>query len=87
MSRQQSLVAPSFVASRVGAVRRAAAPGQAVPTAKPSLLRRILLALVAWQEREAARYDALQLDDRTLKDIGVNRFDIAQAMGRPWRRL
>lgn len=82
MSRQAYLAAPRHLAYGDRAARGVAAPKPGKP-----LWRRLLLALVAWQSRQAARYDALALDERTLRDIGLNRTDIAQAMGRPWRRL
>lgn len=45
------------------------------------------LSLVAlWQERARQRHDLAELDDRLLKDIGLNRGVIAREIDKPfWR--
>lgn len=41
----------------------------------------------AWQYRRLQQYDALQLPDWILLDIGINRWEAERAAGEaPWRR-
>lgn len=75
MTCQSSLTAPRFVAH--GAAARGA------EASRRPLWRRLLAALVASQERSFARFDARAIDDRTLRDIGLTRSDLMQAMSRP----
>lgn len=74
----------SFAAS-IGWPLRAAAlwAGKGIP----SLLQKAAQEIVAWNEAARLRYLARALDERTLKDIGLSRADLAQASGKlyQWR--
>ena len=55
-------------------------------TAFIALMRHILDILPRWQERALERRHLMALDDRLLKDIGVNRLDAWQEFNKPfWR--
>ncbi len=72
MSRTQVQAMPSLQRHR----RLAARP----------LLRRLMAALVAWQENAKARYELERLDERTLRDVGLTRIQISRALSGPWLR-
>ncbi len=47
---------------------------------------KVLYRLVQWQERAEQRHHLEGMDDRMLKDIGVNRIDANQEANKPfWR--
>jgi uncharacterized protein YjiS (DUF1127 family) len=48
-------------------------------------LRRLLEALAAWRRRRRQRAELYALSDRTLKDIGVSRWEIEAIVGSPYR--
>ena len=51
------------------------------------LLSRATSLLLRWQERARGRQELQQLDDRLLKDIGLNRIDALREAGKPfWKR-
>ena len=57
---------------------RAAAPGQ--------LFTRFAALVLGWRERARQRRALAQLDDRLLRDIGLDRVDLAREIVRPpWR--
>jgi uncharacterized protein YjiS (DUF1127 family) len=42
--------------------------------------------LLVWQERASQRHTLAGLDDRLLRDMGLNRADVAREVGKPfWR--
>lgn len=54
---------------------------------RPSgLMVRAFDALLAWQERRAARHTLMALDERMLKDMGLSRCDAEEEGRKPfWR--
>jgi uncharacterized protein YjiS (DUF1127 family) len=45
-----------------------------------------MMSLVAWTQRTHERRQLLELDDRMLKDIGLNRGDVERECAKPfWR--
>ena len=48
------------------------------------LLMRSLDTLHIWQQRHHSRYDLLHLNDRLLKDIGINRADAEREAHKPF---
>lgn len=65
---------------RIRPQNRSAAPGL-----RGVVVRMIDLVLL-WQERAHSRYRLAQLEDRLLRDIGINRLDALQEAAKPfWR--
>ena len=53
---------------------------------QPSLIARVLYALVEWQSRAHERHALASLDDRALKDMGLNRAIASRESSQPfWR--
>ena len=50
----------------------------------PTLLKRIWRTLSLWQERARMRAALARLDDRTLRDIGLSRFDVWHECSKPF---
>ena len=64
----------------------AAADRRALGTILASLPRRVLDALLLWQERQSQRRDLMALDGRMLKDLGISRIDAQREFDKPfWR--
>jgi uncharacterized protein YjiS (DUF1127 family) len=56
-----------------------------IPTPR-GVMRRLAGAIVAGRRRAAERRMLAELDDRSLRDIGVTRFDIYEEVRKPfWR--
>ncbi len=47
-------------------------------------LRWLAHRVLSWQARRAQRIALAQLDDRLLKDIGLNRVEVVHEIGRPF---
>lgn len=45
---------------------------------------RVLEQLLRWQEVASQRRRLLEMDDRTLRDLGLSRADVEQEAGRPF---
>jgi uncharacterized protein YjiS (DUF1127 family) len=55
--------------------------------AASGLVGRAIGLLLRWQDRARGRHELGQLDDRLLKDIGLNRIDALRESGKPfWKR-
>ncbi len=55
--------------------------------AATGLLGRAVDTVLRWQERTRGRKELQQLDDRLLKDIGLNRIDAMREADKPfWKR-
>ncbi len=48
------------------------------------MMSKALIVLMAWQERARQRTSLGQMDDRMLKDIGLNRLDVYRETSRPF---
>lgn len=48
---------------------------------------RMIDLIFLWQERSRGRYRLAQLDDRMLRDIGINRLDALREASKPFWRL
>lgn len=70
-----------------GTERAPAAAGHpALGTILASLPRRLLDALLLWQERLRQRHSLMTLDDGLLKDLGISRLDAQREFDKPfWR--
>ena len=58
------------------------APGAARPRAVP----RLTALVAAWRDRARERHQLARLDDRALRDMGLSRYDVAEEVGKPFRR-
>lgn len=60
------------------------------PSQRPrssSLVGKLLDVLFAWQERANQRHCLAQLDDRLLRDVGLDRIDVEREVAKPfWMR-
>ena len=55
--------------------------------ASPRLLTNLLSQVVQWQERARSRHLLRQLDDRMLRDVGLNRCDVDRECAKHfWQR-
>ncbi|MBS0540027.1 MAG: hypothetical protein JSR47_14775 [Proteobacteria bacterium] len=55
---------------------------------RPSLRRRVALALAVWRERVVLRRRLAEMDVRCLRELGISPAAAAYESGRPfWRRL
>lgn len=60
----------------------------ATPVFRPSLRRRLALALAVCRERIRARRALMQIDARSLRDAGISPAAAAYESGKPfWRRM
>lgn len=65
--------------------RRAVGPGRRLGIAA-AVARRIVATLRVWAERAHQRRQLSALDDRLLRDIGLNRWDVDREIRKPfWR--
>ncbi len=66
---------------------RSATRGRPPRAGTPAPLDALLELLVTWQERAEQRHCLAQLDDRLLRDVGLDRLDAAREAAKPfWRR-
>ena len=64
----------------------ATADRPALGTILAGLPRRVLDALLLWQERQSQRRGLMALDGRMLKDLGISRIDAQREFDKPfWR--
>jgi uncharacterized protein YjiS (DUF1127 family) len=60
----------------------------ATPAFRPSLRRRLTIALAIWRERVRARRALMQMDARSLRDAGISPATAAYESGKPfWRSM
>jgi uncharacterized protein YjiS (DUF1127 family) len=60
----------------------------ATPVFRPSLRRRLTIALAVWRERIRARRALMQMDSRSLRDAGISPAAAAYESGKPfWRSM
>jgi uncharacterized protein YjiS (DUF1127 family) len=50
-------------------------------------IARVFETLLIWQERASQRHALAQLDDRMLKDVGLNRADVELEANKPFWRV
>lgn len=62
----------------------AAANRRPLGTILAGLPRRLLEALLLWQERQSQRRSLMALDDRMLKDLGISRIDAQREFDKPF---
>ncbi|WP_421706661.1 DUF1127 domain-containing protein [Algihabitans sp.] len=50
------------------------------------LLETVIGLFMAWQDRANQRYDLAELDDRLLRDVGLDRLEVDREVAKPfWR--
>ncbi len=52
-----------------------------------AVMKKMVAAALAWQDRARDRRALAELDDRTLADVGLTRADVARQMARPFVRF
>ncbi|GGG31157.1 hypothetical protein GCM10010964_18880 [Caldovatus sediminis] len=88
-------IAPSCDLERCSRGAGAASAVPATPAGRPScrplggrfasLLRLPATLFLRWRRRMTEAHELAALSDRELRDIGLNRYEVARTLGRPFR--